>query len=215
MTKPLSEDNLLADMLRNLPTPKIPAIDFPGNQLGEMLRNIPAPPMPSIDLPKFDIPNIELPKIDIPKFDVPGADFVRLNAAMFDVGRLDGPYLPAREFDMPRIPTIHTSAEANYASEFCDRLRRSITAFRESLDDELDVGICMVSSGPGQVLHLEDMGYSNPSIIIFIGHTSDGLPSRVYQHVSQINLQLITVPREDPEEPRRPIGFEVMQDGKE
>ena len=65
----------------------------------------------------------------------------------------------------------------------------------------------MVTFGQTVVFHLEDMGYYDPSLICFFGTTDDGSPVQLVQHVSQISMLLMTLPRKDPSKPKRPIGF--------
>jgi hypothetical protein len=65
----------------------------------------------------------------------------------------------------------------------------------------------LVSFGQAVVFRLHDIGYSNPSLISFVGVTEDGDPVELIQHVSQISILLTRLPRQNPEEPRKPIGF--------
>lgn len=111
-------------------------------------------------------------------------------------------------FPIPVNPVI-AAAEANYASKFYEKLVRAINSFDASLDSEFEVGVRLVSFGQSIVFHLEGMGFFNPSLITFAGHTQDGEPVELIQHVSQISILLMKLPREDPSQPKRPIGFLV------
>lgn len=113
------------------------------------------------------------------------------------------------KFEFPHIPpnALVTSVEANHASEFHRRLIEWIASFDQSLDQEHEVGIRLVSFGQAIVFRLEDLGYWNPSLISFKGQTEDGQPVELIQHVTQISVLLMRLPRADPTAPKKPIGF--------
>ena len=75
------------------------------------------------------------------------------------------------------------------------------------MDDEHEVGVRLVNFGQTIVFHLEGLGWSNPSLISFRGKTDAGEPVELIQHVSQINIFLMKLPRKDPSKPKRLIGF--------
>lgn len=102
------------------------------------------------------------------------------------------------------------SAQANYASEFHERLVKWINNFDASLDEKHEVGIRLVNFGQAVVFHLEDLGYWNPSLISFSGKTDSGDLVELIQHVSQISILLIKLPRKDPSKPKGRIGFQVV-----
>jgi len=118
-----------------------------------------------------------------------------------------------------RIPNIKnalvTNAEANYASEFHRRLVKRIADFDASLDSQHEVGIRLVSFGQTVIFHLEDLGYWNPSLITFSGKTDAGDPVELIQHVSQISILLMKLPRKDVSTPKRRIGFDPEEAGKD
>ncbi len=107
---------------------------------------------------------------------------------------------------IPPNPLI-TNLDANRASEFYRRLGQWIADFDNSLDDAHEVGLRLVNFGQSVVFHLEDMGYWDPSLISFKGHTDDGNPVELIQHVSQISILLTKLRRKDPSKPKRRIGF--------
>jgi len=114
-----------------------------------------------------------------------------------------GPRLP----DLVPMPPITTEAQRNYASEFHDRLMEWINNFDASLDEQYEVGVRLVNFGQSVTFHLDHIGYWNPSLITFSGTTEDGNPVELIQHVIQISVLLVKLPRKNPEEPKRPIGF--------
>lgn len=109
-------------------------------------------------------------------------------------------------------PTAVALAEAEYASKFYEHLVRMINEFEEDLDDEHEAGIRLVSFGQTIQFHVVDIGYQNPSIIIFYGITENGQKVQLIQNVSQLSFLLMTMKRLNPEEPKRKIGFEPEEE---
>ncbi len=95
----------------------------------------------------------------------------------------------------------------NLASEFAKQLFSRIKKFDLELDSEHEVGIRLVSFGQTITFHVSDIGYYNPSLIIFSGITEDGNSVELLQHTSQISFLLIALKKVNPEHPKRPIGF--------
>lgn len=95
----------------------------------------------------------------------------------------------------------------NLASEFYTRLVKWINDFEELLDEEHEVGVRLVSFGQTIVFHLDDISYWNPSLIKFIGKTGEGQSVELIQHVTQISVLLMALPRLDPTKPKKKIGF--------
>jgi len=100
----------------------------------------------------------------------------------------------------------------NLASEFYKRLVEMINEFDEKLDDTEEVGMRLVSFGQTVQFHVEDIGYYNPSLITFIGKTAEGKDIELIQHVSQISFLLMAVPRLNPDEPKKKIGFAAEEE---
>jgi len=109
------------------------------------------------------------------------------------------------------VENIH----ANRASEFCRHLLEWIHEFDASLDATHEVGVRLVSFGQTVIFHLAGLGYANPSLIAFSGETEGGDPVELIQHVSQISLLLMKLPRKNPDAPKKPIGFYAIQTEKE
>jgi Family of unknown function (DUF6173) len=95
----------------------------------------------------------------------------------------------------------------NLASEFATKLLERIKHFDTELDNDHEVGMKLVSFGQATTFHVSDVGYYNPSILLFIGYTDEGNRVELIQHVSQFSFLLLTLPRLNPEQPKRPIGF--------
>ena len=102
-------------------------------------------------------------------------------------------------------------SQANYASKFYAHLANWIIDFDSKLDNEHEVGVRLVNFGQTVVFSLEDMRYCDPSLISFIGRTQEGQPVELIQHVNQISILLMKLPRQYPAEPKKPIGFQLEE----
>ena len=124
--------------------------------------------------------------------------------------------LPKFQINIPRLTEIsdHQLNPAEWAHE---RLVRSIIDFEKGLDDDKEIGARMVSFTENQTFHIKDVGYWGPDFVIFYGTNRDGSPIELIQHISQVSVLLVAMPKEG-DEPRR-IGFDLEkrleQDGKE
>jgi hypothetical protein len=96
---------------------------------------------------------------------------------------------------------------SNLASEFAKKLLNRIRDFDNHLNSDEEVGMRLVSFGQTVTFHVSNLTYYNPSIVIFIGHTDEGHKVELLQHVSQISFLLIALPRLNPDQPKRSIGF--------
>ena len=111
------------------------------------------------------------------------------------------------------LEAIVKNMQAGLASELGDRLYEKIQDYDAKLDNTQEVGVRLVNFGQAVVFHLEAMECVNPSLICFIGTTTDGQPVELIQHVTQLSILLTKVSRRDPSKPKEPIGF--VRDGKE
>jgi hypothetical protein len=66
----------------------------------------------------------------------------------------------------------------------------------------------LVSFGQTITFHVENVRFHDPSLLMFCGTTPDGGRVQLIQHVSQISFLLMAMPKPDPEQPRRPFGFQ-------
>ena len=96
----------------------------------------------------------------------------------------------------------------NMASSFYEIILDRIAEFEDNLDDEHEVAIKLSSFGQSITLYVTDIGYSNPSTLIFYGFVN-GQDATLIQHVSQLNFLLISVKKDAVERPVRRIGFEL------
>lgn len=97
--------------------------------------------------------------------------------------------------------------QPHYASDMYDRLVALINHFEEGLPEDMQAGGRLVSAGD-VTFSIQDIGYWDPDMIVFYGELSDGSAVELVQHISQLNLLLVAVPRKDDiKKPRRIIGF--------
>jgi len=96
----------------------------------------------------------------------------------------------------------------NHAKWAYERLAKSIIRFEKELDDETEIGARLVSFSNKDTFHIEDLGYWGPDFVIFYG-SNDGRPVELIQHISQVSVMLVALPKEK-EEPRR-IGFSLEE----
>ena len=116
-------------------------------------------------------------------------------------------------FEMPKqeLPT-----NPNFAREFYKRLVSMVNDFNQSLDSDNEVGVQMCNFGQKITAYITDIRYWNPSLIIFCGFDKDtGNPVQLIQHVTQISILLIKLPKKNKEEPKRPIGFHSWEEFEE
>jgi hypothetical protein len=91
------------------------------------------------------------------------------------------------------------------------RLAQAIAAFEKKLDAEHEVGLRLVSFAENQVLHIENMGYWSPDLLLFYGKNGEEAPVQLMQHVSQVSVLLVAAKKQRPAEPARRIGFEILR----
>lgn len=106
---------------------------------------------------------------------------------------------PAPETEDPEAPYM--------ASDMYQRIVALINNFESDLPDTMQAGGRLVSAGD-ITFSIQDIGYWDPNMIVFYGELSDGSTVELVQHLSQLNLLLVAVPRQDDiQKPRRVIGF--------
>lgn len=113
--------------------------------------------------------------------------------------------LPQAITDTP----IEDKSPAQWAYE---RLILYIQNFEEQLDNEHEVAMGFTGGDAG-VLRIEGVGYFDPDIVTFYGADGSGAKTQLIQHVSQLNVMLRALPREESsQEPPNRIGFRLAAD---
>ena len=114
-----------------------------------------------------------------------------------------------RRFDVPIMPAIKNPLVAkerlNPAEWTYKRLVSQITEFEAKLSSHEEIGGRFVTAPHMGTIHIIDIGYWNPDMLIFHAEDADGKPMQLIQHHSQLSLLLIALPKTR-DEPRR-IGF--------
>lgn len=98
--------------------------------------------------------------------------------------------------------------EPYLASDMYKRIVTLINHFESGLPDDMQAGGRLVSSG-NITFSIQDVGFWDPNMIVFYGELSEGSTVELVQHISQLNLLLVAVPRKDTSKPRRIIGFDT------
>jgi hypothetical protein len=89
------------------------------------------------------------------------------------------------------------------------RIVQSIIDFEAALDETQEIGARLVNFGEREPIHITDVSYMGPHLVIFHGTNLDGRPVQLLQHVTQVSVLLVALPKEH-ERPRR-IGFDLQQ----
>lgn len=130
---------------------------------------------------------------------------ISMSDALDALSQMKNP-LPGLSFVPPRDYNL-----ADYSYEV---IMERIKDFEDQLDDEHEVAVKLTSFGQAITLSVTDIGYSNPSTLVFHGYVGDQ-PATLIQHMSQLNFLLIAVRKADPEKPPRRmnrIGFNAGQE---
>lgn len=99
-------------------------------------------------------------------------------------------------------------SEARWAYE---RLILYIQNFEKQLNADQEVAMGFTGSDAG-VMRIEGLGYFDPDIVTFFGSTESGTRTQLIQHVTQLNVMLMALPKPTEQaEPAR-IGFELAKD---
>lgn len=111
----------------------------------------------------------------------------------------------------PRPLEVISPRNYNLADYSYEVILERIKYFEDGLDDEHEVAVKLASFGQALTLSVTNIGYSNPSTLVFHGYVGDQ-PATLIQHMSQLNFLLVAVKKSDPEKPPRRIGFSVDQE---
>jgi hypothetical protein len=83
-----------------------------------------------------------------------------------------------------------------------------IDDFQRELDSDHEVGARLVNFGSEIRFHIQDVGYTAPTLITFTGVLENGDRVQLVQHVSQLSVLLIAVAKRE-EKPFR-VGFQAV-----
>lgn len=111
---------------------------------------------------------------------------------------------------LPDAATRRPVEEKSPAEWAYERLILYIQNFESQLDSGQEVAMGF-TGGQAGVLAIEGVGFFDPDLVTFYGRDEDGLRTQLIQHVTQLNVILRAVPKEQPAAPPRRIGFQMMQ----
>ncbi|MFM2356999.1 MAG: hypothetical protein RLZZ528_2735 [Pseudomonadota bacterium] len=130
---------------------------------------------------------------------------------------------------LPQAGVAHTSADAPCTAEMeplskefleeqakspaqwaYERLILYISNFEKQLDERQEIALGMAGSDSGALL-IEGLGYFAPDIVTFYGRDEEGARTQLIQHVSQLNVMLRALPKQDEAAAPRRIGFELVR----
>lgn len=116
-------------------------------------------------------------------------------------------FVPAN-FDVFKLPPDPTKVAANYSNKAAEytyeRLASQISAFQNSLNEEEEVGLCLISFN-NQTYHLQDLKYQNPELLYFYCLDEKNNEAILIQNVKQLSFLLVKA-KKLKEAPTR-IGF--------
>lgn len=111
----------------------------------------------------------------------------------------------------PQGLTREQIAKKSPAEWAYERIVMYIQKFEETLDADQEVGMGFAAGDVGS-LKIEGMGYFAPDMVTFYGTDPAGSKMQLVQHVSQLNVMLVSEAKaEDAPEPNR-IGFKLAEE---
>ncbi len=120
--------------------------------------------------------------------------------------------LTAEQKPLPEAVSERPIEEKSPAEWAYQRLILYIQNFEETLDNSQEVAMGFTGGEVG-VLKIAGIGFFDPDIVTFYGTDGNGVKTQLIQHVSQLNVMLRALPREDAsEDPPNRIGFRLAAD---
>lgn len=96
--------------------------------------------------------------------------------------------------------------KSNNAPAIAQSIQRKLIEFQSSLLDTEDIAIQAVQFGSAMTIYVESVSSLGYGLVVFRGKDSSGNPCELIQHINQISILMITVPK-PVEIPHRTIGF--------
>lgn len=106
------------------------------------------------------------------------------------------------EIEIPDMPTHHMWADTQF-----EILKKYISNFEDTLDDEHEVGVMLTNFGQSVLMNVTNITYEESVLMVFKGFVN-GRSATLIQHINQLNFLLTTVEKE-PDRPKRRIGFAI------
>lgn len=125
---------------------------------------------------------------------------------------MDGLFSLLPNVEVPEMPAMESPFQRIWSDEQFEILKKYITSFEESLDNEHEVGVLLTNFGQSVLMQVTSVTYEFPVILIFKGFVN-GREATLIQHVNQLNFLLTSMERED-DKPKNRIGFYVEKSGE-
>jgi hypothetical protein len=117
----------------------------------------------------------------------------------------------AEQKPLPAAITKKSLDEKSPAEWAYERIILYIQNFEEQLDSDHEVGMGFVGGDIG-TLKIKGMGFFAPDMITFYGEDPNGGKMQLVQHITQLNVMLVSAPKGNIEaEPNR-IGFKLAKE---
>jgi hypothetical protein len=94
----------------------------------------------------------------------------------------------------------------NPAQYLFDNAIKKLRDFQSQLTENQEPAINLISSG-AMLIRIKGFSYENPDMFVFNGVDMAGNPVQILQHYTQLNMALVSVPKEVLTEPAYRIGF--------
>ncbi|MFQ5439598.1 MAG: DUF6173 family protein [Paracoccaceae bacterium] len=114
----------------------------------------------------------------------------------------------AEQMPLPRAVASTPPEQKSPAQWAYERLVIYIRTFEEQLDGDHEVAMGFAGGEVG-VMRIQGIGFFAPDIITFYGADMTGARTQLVQHVSQLNVMLRAVPKENTASAANRIGFRL------
>lgn len=108
--------------------------------------------------------------------------------------------------EIPEMPSWYMWSDTQF-----ELIKKYIEEFEASLDTEHEVGVMLTNFGQSVVMQVTEIGYEESVMLVFKGYVNGKL-STLIQHINQLSFLLTSIDREEPEKPKRKIGFRIPDD---
>ena len=110
----------------------------------------------------------------------------------------------------PTIPEgLGASVPDSPAQWAFERIAHQIKDFEEQLSNDEEIGLRQVAAPNNSLMHIEDIFYWGPDMLIYHGRNDQEKPMQLLQHYTQMSILLTAVPKTRAEPIR--IGFHLIE----
>lgn len=101
---------------------------------------------------------------------------------------------------------IAKERKSQSASGFFERLEHWIRSEENQLEPDEQL-LVLYYNRAGESIHVHEIGYQNPQLIILLGQDNQGNQRRILAHMEAVELELMRVKVERKAQEKRKIGF--------